>query len=62
MRLRPVPTDIGQGMALRLLQGQAIGIEEMTGFAADTECEPLSNPDMAVAPDFGRESAVALKL
>jgi hypothetical protein len=49
-------------VALRLLQGQAIGIEEMTGFAADTECEPLSNPDMAVAPDFGRESAVALKL
>ena len=61
MCLRPVPADIGQGVALDLLQGHAIGIEEMTGFAADTEGELLANPDMAVALDFGSESGFVLE-
>ncbi len=49
MRLRAVPADIGQGVTLSLLQGQAIGIKQMTSLAADAEGQPLANPDMAVA-------------
>jgi hypothetical protein len=49
-------------MALDLLQGDAIGTEEMTGLVADTKGEPLANSDMAVAPNFGSKSDAALKL
>ena len=59
---RAVPTDIGQGMALSLLQGQAVGIKQMTTLAADAEGEPLADLNMAVTSYLSSEGGVILEL
>ena len=60
--MRPVPADIGQRVALSLLQGQAVGIEDVTALLGDSKGELIAHLDVAVTRDLRRKEGAVFKL
>jgi hypothetical protein len=56
-----VSTDIRQRMAFGLLQGEAVGIKQMSRLATHAEGEPLSHHHVTATNNFSGKSAALLE-